>query len=81
MFDILDADRTTKYVFTFDEEEQEELQDELLDQMVDLGYETHNQLLNLGSLAIFVVLYFLKMVVYFIFFPLKYFSYKAEAVL
>jgi len=32
--------------------------------MQDLGYETHNSVLNLGSLAIFLALYFLKMLLY-----------------
>jgi len=74
MFDILDADWTTKYVFTFDYEKQEELQDEILDQMVDLGYETHNQMLNLGSLAIFIVFYFIKVILYLVLYPFRIFS-------
>ena len=32
--------------------------------MVDLGYETHNLILNLGSLAIFMTLYALKVMLY-----------------
>mmetsp|Transcript_23187 Transcript_23187/g.35886 ORF Transcript_23187/g.35886 Transcript_23187/m.35886 type:complete len:134 (+) Transcript_23187:3022-3423(+) len=32
----------------------------MMDQMVDLGYETHNSLLNLGSLAIFTFIYTLR---------------------
>jgi len=39
--------------------------------MVDLGYESHNEILNLGSLAIFLVLYFLKVILYFLLLPLS----------
>ena len=38
----------------------------MLDQMEDLGYETHNAILNLGSLFIFGSLYILKVILYFI---------------
>jgi hypothetical protein len=45
----------------FDEEGQEKYKDDIFDQMRDLGYETHNSLLNLGSIAIFTALWFLKL--------------------
>ena len=32
--------------------------------MVDVGYETHNEILNLGSISLFVVYYFLKVIIY-----------------
>jgi len=32
--------------------------------MVDLGYETHNEILNLGSVSLFIAFYFFKVVVY-----------------
>ena len=35
-----------------------------VDQWIDLGYENHNSLLNLGSLAIFAYLYVLRVVYY-----------------
>jgi hypothetical protein len=35
--------------------------------MVDLGYSTHNSLLNLGSLAIFTALWFVKLILLFLF--------------
>ena len=40
-----------------------------MDQWMDLGYESHNSLLLLGSLAIFMTLYFIKLTIY-IFFQL-----------
>jgi len=39
--------------------------------MADLGYESHNQILNLGSLAIFLCLYFLKLLLYLILLPIS----------
>lgn len=36
-----------------------------VDQWIDLGYENHNSLLNLGSLAIFAYLYVFRVVYYF----------------
>ena len=36
-----------------------------IDQWIDLGYENHNALLNLGSLAIFTYIYFLRVILYF----------------
>ena len=60
-FDILDPDWTTKLVLNFDMERHESLEGDILDQMQDLGYETHNSVLNLGSLAIFLTLYFAQL--------------------
>lgn len=37
----------------------------ILDQMEDIGYETHNSLLNLGSLWIFLTFYVVKVIIYF----------------
>lgn len=34
--------------------------------MEDLGYETHNSMLNLGSLAIFSFVYYLKLLFYYL---------------
>jgi len=52
-FDILDPEWTTQLWFNFDYEKQRMLQDYELDQLEDLGYETHNSILNLGSMWIF----------------------------
>lgn len=60
-FDVLDADWTTQLVLEFDEEGQEQFEGEISGQMADLGYETHNALLNLGSLALFTLTWFLTL--------------------
>jgi len=39
--------------------------------MVDLGYETHNEILNLGSLAIFLFVYVLKVLLYLLLLPIS----------
>lgn len=65
-FDVLDPEYTTMLVLDFDEDRQEELNIKILDQMEDLGYDSHNSILNLGSLAIFTVIYFVKVILYFI---------------
>mmetsp|Transcript_22772 Transcript_22772/g.35061 ORF Transcript_22772/g.35061 Transcript_22772/m.35061 type:complete len:197 (-) Transcript_22772:1108-1698(-) len=57
MFDVLDPDWTTKLIFTFDEEQQRLLREDMTPQMIDLGYETHSSVLNLGSLSIFAIFY------------------------
>mmetsp|Transcript_27117 Transcript_27117/g.41271 ORF Transcript_27117/g.41271 Transcript_27117/m.41271 type:complete len:244 (-) Transcript_27117:1254-1985(-) len=62
-FDVLDPEWTTQLLFNFDDDRQGELQSELLDQMEDLGYETHNAILNLGSLAIFTFFYFCELAI------------------
>ena len=64
-FDVLDPEWTTQYVFDFDFPKQEELGAQVLDQMQNLGYETHNSILNLGSMWIFAILYFFKVGVYY----------------
>lgn len=71
MFDVLDADWTTQLVFEFDEEGQENLSGHIPGQMADLGYETHNAMLNLGSLAIFSTVWVLQVPFLFISYCLK----------
>jgi len=66
MFDVIPSKWTTEAVFTFDENAQKELQSELLAQMVDLGYESHNSILNLGSVILFTAVYFLEVIIYFV---------------
>ena len=66
MFDILDPAWTTEIVLKFDTIQQLSLQDEMpIDQWIDLGYENHNALLNLGSLAIFSYIYLIRVIFYF----------------
>lgn len=60
-FDILDSDWTTALVFEFDEDMHEKLEPSIFDQMETLGYETNNSLMNLGSLAIFSLLYYVRL--------------------
>ena len=51
-FDFLPSEITTAYVFDFDDLRQRELQGEILDQMQNLGYDTHNAIIILGSLGL-----------------------------
>ena len=37
------------------------------DQWIDLGYETHNAVLNLGSVSLFATLYLIQLVLFFFF--------------
>ena len=57
-FDLLDSSWTTEKIYTFDTEAQEELNELILDQMEDLGYDSHNSILLLGSIFIYIVAYF-----------------------
>lgn len=54
MFDLLEADYSTKLILTFEEDSNSALD---YDQMRNIGYETDNSFLNLGSLALLEVLY------------------------
>jgi len=68
-FDILDSSWTTEYIFEFDEDYLEETSKGIPDQTKNLGYETHNAVLNLGSIGIFSFLYYAKFA--FLLAPLK----------
>ena len=57
-FDLLDSSWTTEKIYSFDTEAQEELNELILDQMEDLGYDSHNSILLLGSIFIYIVAYF-----------------------
>jgi hypothetical protein len=48
-------------VLKFDEDKHQELEPLIFDQMRELGYETHNTLKNLGSLAIFLLYWIVKL--------------------
>ena len=75
MFDVLDQDISIDNVIKFDNEAQEEaiLKNEgsVFDQMADLGYDTHNAVLMLGSMGIFVLLYYFKLLINLAFMPIK----------
>ena len=55
MFDIISSQYSTEIVFQFDYEKQQELEQIIPDQTRELGYGSHNSLLNLGSLFIFLI--------------------------
>ena len=63
MFDILDNDYGIglELFMNFDDSGQEAISTDILDQIKDLGYENHNNVNNLGTLAILLVLYFAKL--------------------
>lgn len=44
-------------LFKYDDNQQLKLRKELRDSVADLGYDTHNSILNLGSVSIFFVCY------------------------
>ena len=50
--------------WTFDIDKQNELNIHILDQMEDLGYDSHNSVLLLGSLAIFAMWYWTRVFLY-----------------
>jgi len=65
MFDIIESTYSTELIMEFDFVAEAEFAEEgILGQMRDLGYEQHNAILNLGSLAIFSFLYYVKLVLY-----------------
>ena len=63
MFDVLDSDYSADLVLNFDAEGQEENL-KSSQQTVDLGYETHNSILNLGSVFVFALFWFLQVFFY-----------------
>ena len=66
-FDILDSDWTTQLLFKFDKLMHIRLEPTIFDQMETLGYETHNALMNLGSLAIFSFIYYVRLFILLVF--------------
>ena len=64
-FDIIDPEWSTELLFDFDEPGQERLNIHILDQMQDLGYDSHNSMLNLGSLALFSFVYYVRLFMFF----------------
>ena len=51
-FDIFSSEWTTELILVFDWEKHRSMESLIFDQMRDLGYETHNSIINLGSLFI-----------------------------
>ena len=54
MYDILDSSYTSEFFLTFDWDGQEEESSSIRSQVRDLGYGSHNSILNLGSVLVFV---------------------------
>jgi hypothetical protein len=64
MFDIFDpSDLLSKFI-EFDEEAQEALLSKMLNQMTDLGYESHNAIMNLGSVFAFALFYLCQVIMF-----------------
>ena len=61
-FDLLDSKFTTEKALEFDKESQLALQPTLRDSIIEMGYETHNSLLNLGSVSLVILLYFVGLI-------------------
>ena len=72
MFDIFDPSNLLSYFVDFDDEAQEELLSKMHTQMKDLGYESHNAVINLGSVFVFGLLYFFQVILYWILRMLKF---------
>ena len=66
-FDFLDSESTTEKVLEFDSKSQLALLPTLRDSIIEMGYETHNSLKNLGSVFLFIVIYFVAIVFLFFF--------------
>jgi hypothetical protein len=62
-FDIVD-ESVLDYFLTFDEDTQEANNAHILDQMEDLGYDTHNSVLLLGTLGILALWYWSRVLLY-----------------
>ena len=67
MFDITDPSYTTELFFKFNHHRQDNLQQTRMGQIVDLGYQANSFTLNLGSLALFMMLYLIKLFLFVIF--------------
>jgi hypothetical protein len=63
---LLDSDYTSGVLLEFDDPEQDKMNSYILDQMEDLGYNTHNSIVNLGSIGIFSFFYVCKVLFYFL---------------
>ena len=75
MFDIIESSYSTELIMDFDYVNESNEAETILGQMRDLGYEQHNAILNLGSLAIFSFLYYVKLIFYiFVLKPMVFFT-------
>jgi len=65
MFDVIEValDWESQNVLKFDFDMHERMEETTYAQIVDIGYESHNSILLLNTLAIMTTLYFLQVVV------------------
>ena len=62
-FELLDSAITTELVYDFNDVKHILLQQTIPEQITNLGYETHNSILNLGSTYLFVNVYAIFVVI------------------
>ena len=62
MFDILESSWTTELIWNFDNDGQEALEYRIKEQMLNLGYDNHNSILILGSVFVFMGIYFAEVI-------------------
>ena len=71
-YDFLNSKWTSEHLYTFDFVKQREFVFlETLDQADDIGYITHNSVINLGSFWMYAVIYSIELIAYFFFLHLK----------
>ena len=61
-FELLDSAFTTELVYNFDDVKHQILRQTTLEQLENLGYETHNSILNLGSTFLFFCCYLIAFI-------------------
>jgi len=63
-YDVTPSNWFSKILYAFDMEKHAELykSEDIVDQIMDLGYETHNWMLNTRTLGILVAFYFAKLI-------------------
>jgi len=80
MFDVVEVFFAEDIPLEFDHDGQESLNNKLLDQMQDLGYDSHNSVLNLGTIAVFSFIYYVRVLFYFLGVkPFVYFTNRGKA--
>ena len=69
MFDIIPPEYSTEVMFTYDDQaDKRKYLPSTLDQVEDLGYDSSNSMLLLGSVSIFLFIYVLLVILYYVFF-------------
>jgi hypothetical protein len=62
-FDLIDPEWTTELIFDFDYEMLERIADKEFSQIIDMGYETSNIILSMGSVGLFIIGYFILLTI------------------